>query len=112
MEPRYISVGDLRALLLSSQLPSAERAAAALDVTSAELVPVHTGTLDLHAYEVRLARAARGEGPQTHDLSAFVEALRLPMAEPEFASITVGGTHYVVLIDANEVAAVTGVSQS
>ena len=111
MRTRYIIVDELRALLITSQLPSALRAADAVDVTSAELIPVHAGTLDLHAYQVRLARADRGEGPRTFDLSEFVDALRQPLADPESASVTASGIHFIVLFDANEVVAVTSVEQ-
>lgn len=111
MRTRYISVDDLWTLLIASQLPSAMRAADALDVTSAELIPVHGGTVDLHAYQVRLARADRGEGPRTFDLGEFVDALRRPLAEPESASVTADGIHFIVLFDANDVVAVTAVEQ-
>jgi hypothetical protein len=105
---RYLSRTDLHTLLRSSGVPLAERAAAALDLAVEEMVPVSPGGLDTATYEVRFARTEAGEGPRTAGLSAFVEALRRPVVDGESAGFEGrDGAHFIVLLDAGEVAAVT-----
>lgn len=108
MSIRYTSRSALRALLRDSDDPLAERAIAALGPADAEAMPVHSGGFDKETFQVRLRRSQDGEGPMTHGLAEFVAALRRPMAEPEGAGFHgADGTHFLVLFNQGQVAAIT-----
>lgn len=110
MPTRYLGRSELLTLLRNSRDPLAERASAALDPTDADVVPVHSGGLDRATYEVRLARAEAGEGPTTVGLRSFVEAMKQPMTEAETMSFRgTDGTHFLVLLDGGQVAAITAI---
>ena len=109
-DSRYISARELIRLLEASEHPLAMQATPLLDATSVELLPVSPGGLDLHTYEVRLARFQDGEGPEILGLEAFVEVLRTPVADPETLSFRTHDYVYVVLLASGQVVAVTGVA--
>lgn len=113
MAHRFVAPDVVAALLQQSRHPLAQRAAKAVTaLPPSELLPVNAGPPDLATYEVRLARSMAGEGPSTLGLAEFVEALRVPDPGLETLSFTDGETFFIVVLDGEDVAAITGVESS
>lgn len=110
MAHRFVAPDVVAALLQQSRHPLAQRAATTVRaLPPLELLPVSAGPPDLATYEVRLTRSTAGEGPYTLGLAEFVEALRARDPAVETLSFSDGQTFFIIVLDGDEVAAITGV---